>query len=198
MAKHISTDACKDLQRAISEWYKTLAPATSVEVAEEVAEEARRIVGEIVFELGLLDTTGKASYRGRTLPCSCGATKVFVGYRTRFVKSLVGEKQIKRAYYHCEASNHPEGRAQDPPPWDQEQGLSGKVGTLRFKGAVSHVMGLVPYGAGVELIAKLCDVTLEESTAEAVVLEVGERIRAVEQERMAQVKLRLERASPGT
>ena len=121
-----------------------------------------------------------------------------MGYRTRFVKSLVGEKQIKRAYYHCEASNHPEGRAQDPPPWDQEQGLSGKVGTLRFKGAVSHVMGLVPYGAGVELIAKLCDVTLEESTAEAVVLEVGERIRAVEQERMAQVKLRLERASPGT
>jgi hypothetical protein len=56
-------------------------------------------------------------------------------------------------------------------------------------------MGITPYSDGVNLISELCNVNVEESTAEAIVLEVGSRIRAAEQERVDTVKLRLERAT---
>src|SRR5258708_5533262 len=101
MAVHISTDAQKDLRELVTEWYKKLPTVISLNEAEEVAFEVRRIVGDQVFELGLLDITGKASYKGTSLPCGCGETKRFVNYRKRWVKSMCGETQIERAYYHC-------------------------------------------------------------------------------------------------
>ena len=58
-----------------------------------------------------------------------------------------------------------------------------------------RVMGVTPYSDGVDLISELCNVAVEESTAEAIVQEVGGRIRAAEQQRVDNVKLRLERAT---
>jgi hypothetical protein len=195
MAVHISTDAQKDLRELVTGWCKNLPSVGSVNEAEELAFEVRRIVGELVFELGLLDITGKASYRGTTLPCTCGSTKRFVDYRKRWVKSMCGETQVERAYYHCPGKKHSEGVKQDPPPWDQEQGLTSLIGTPRFKGTVCRVMGVVPYSNGVGLVSELCDVKIEESTAEGIMLEVGPRIRAVEEKRVEQVKLHIERAT---
>jgi hypothetical protein len=195
MAVHISTEAQKDLRELVAEWYKKLPTVCSLNEAEEVALEVRRIVGEQIFELGLLDITGKASYKGATLPCTCGETKRFVSYRRRWVKSMCGEAQIERAYYHCAGIKHGEGVKQDAPPWDQEQGLTSLIGTPRFKAAVCRVMGVVPYSNGVELISELCGVSIEESTAEAIMLEVGPRIRAMEEQHVEQVKLHIERAT---
>lgn len=194
MAVHISTEAQKDLRELVAEWHKKLPTVGSLDEAEAVAFEVRRIVGELVFELGLLNITGKSSYRGTTLPCTCGSTKRFVNYRKRWVKSMCGETQIERAYYHCSGKKHGEGVKQDPPPWDQEQGLTRLIGTPRFKAAVCRVMGAVPYSNGVDLISELCGVSIEESTAEAIMLEVGPRIRAMEEQRVEQVKLHIERA----
>jgi len=195
MAMDISTDAVKDLREMITVWLKKLPPVRSLDEAEELALEVRHIVGEIVLETGLLSVTGKASFRGTYLPCSCGSTRRFVGYRKRWVKSQCGEVQIERGYYHCSAVAHREGRKQDPPPWDAEQGLTSKIGTPRFKGIVCRVMGVAPYSDGVDLLSDLCNVAVEESTAEDIVLEVGARIRCAERERVDNVKQRLERAT---
>src|ERR1700722_2854453 len=194
MAGDISTDARKDLRELVAEWYKKLPTVGSVSEAEEVAFEVRRIVGEQVFELGLLAITGKASYKGTSLPCTCGSRKRFVDYRKRWVKSMCGETQIERAYYHCSGEKHSEGVKQDLSPWDQEQGLTSLIGTPRFKAAVCRVMGMVPYSNGVGLVSELCGVKIEESTAEGIMLEVGRRIRAAEEQRVEQVKLHIERA----
>ena len=195
MAVHISAGVQKDLRELVAALHKKLPAVGSLNEAEEVALEVRRIVGEQIFELGLLDITGKASYRGTTLPCSCGETRRFVSYRKRWVKSMCGETQIERAYYHCAGEKHGEGAKQDTPPWDQEQGLTSLIGTPRFKAVVCRVMGVVPYSNGVGLISELCGVSIEESTAEAIMLEVGPRIRAVEESRVEQVKLHIERAT---
>ena len=195
MAMDISTDAVKDLRELITGWLKKLAPVSSLDEAEALALEVRQLVGEIVLEAGLLSVTGKASYRGPHQPCSCGSTRRFVDYRKRWVKSQCGEVQVERAYYHCSGASHREGRKQDPSPWDAEQGLTSMLGTPRFKAIVCRVMGITPYSDGVDLISELCNVAVEESTAEAIVLEVGARIRAAEQERVDNVKLRLERAT---
>jgi hypothetical protein len=53
-------------------------------------------------------------------------------------------------------------------------------------------MGHVPYAAGVDLLERLCGVRIEESTAEDIVLEVGVRVRAQEEQRVEAVKLGLE------
>jgi hypothetical protein len=195
MAMDISTDAVKDLRELITGWLKRLAPVSTLDEAEALALEVRQLVGEIVLEAGLLSVTGKASYRGRRLMCSCGSTRRFVGYRKRWVKSQCGEVQVERAYYHCSGALHGEGRKQDPSPWDAEQGLTSMIGTPRFKAIVCRVMGVTPYSDGVDLISELCNVAVEESTAEAIVQEVGARIRAAEQQRVDNVKLRLERAT---
>lgn len=195
MAVHISTEAQKDLRELIAVWRKGLPPVSSVNEAEELAIEVRRIVGEQIFESGMLDISGKASYRGARLRCSCGETKRFVNYRKRWVKSMCGEVQIERAYYHCAVKKHGEGTRQDAPPWDQEQGLTSLIGTPRFKATVCRVMGMVPYSNGVDLISELCGVRIEESTAEAIMLEVGPRIRAAQEKRVEQVKLHIERAT---
>jgi hypothetical protein len=194
MAVDISAEAQKDLRELVSLWHKKLPAVGSLNEAEEVAFEVRRIVGEQIFELGMLDITGKASYKGTTLRCTCGEMKCFINYRKRWVKSMCGETQIERSYYHCSGKKHSEGVKQDPPPWDQEQGLTRLIGTPRFKAAVCRVMGVVPYSNGVGLISELCGVSIEESTAEAIMLEVGPRIRAMEEQRVEQVKLHIVRA----
>lgn len=195
MAVSISTDAVKDLQELISGWLSKLTAVDTLEEAEELALEVRQMVGEIVYGAGLLSITGKASYHGVILPCSCGGTRRFVGYRRRWVKSPCGEVQVERAYYHCCGAAHREGRKQDPPPWDAEAGLTSMMGTPRFKALVCRVMGVTTYSDGVDLLSELCNVAVEESTAEDIVQEVGARIRAAEQQRVDNVKLRLERAT---
>jgi len=195
MAVDISTDVVKDLQELITGLLGRLGPVGTLDEAEELALEVRQIVGEMVLEASLLSIAGKASYRGPHLLCSCGSTRRFVDYRKRWVKSPCGEVQVARAYYHCCGAAHDEGHKQDPPPWDAEQGLTNMMGTPRFKALVCRVMGITPYSDGVDLISELCNVAVEESTAEDVVLEVGTRIRAAEQQRVENVKLRLERAT---
>ena len=195
MAVDISTDLRKDLQDLIVGWLNKLSPVGGLDEAEGLALEVRQIVGEIVLETSLLRITGKATYRGSQVPCSCGCKRRFVDYRPRWVKSPCGEVQVSRAYYHCTGDKHHEGRKQDPPPWDAEQGLTKMMGTPRFKALVCRVMGVTPYSDGVDLISELCNVDVEESTAEDMVMEVGSRIRAAEQQRVETVKLRLERAT---
>jgi hypothetical protein len=195
MAVSISTDAVKDLQELIIGWLSKLTPVDTLAKAEDLALEVRQMVGEIVFESGLLSITGKASYQGVTLPCSCGARRRFVDYRRRWVKSPCGEVQVERAYYHCCGAAHHEGRKQDPPPWDEEQGLTSMMSTPRLKALVCRVMGVTTYSDGVDLLSELCNVSVEESTAEDIVQEVGARIRAAEQQRVDNVKLRLECAT---
>lgn len=195
MAEHISTMAWNDLRAVVTQWYKSLPAVTSLDDAETRGLEVRQRVGELVFELGLLDTTDRASYRGRELPCNCGSMRRFVSYRKRWIKSMCGEVQIIRAYYHCSQCGRTAGSEQERSPWDQEQGLTGLLATPRLKGIVCRTMGAVPYSTGTDLILDLCNVKIEQSTAESIVTEVGPRIRAEEEKRVDQVKLRLEQAS---
>jgi hypothetical protein len=105
------------------------------------------------------------------------------------VKSLCGEVRVKRAYYHCPACHH--GHT----PWDGAQGLTAKIETPRLKAAVCKVMGRLVYSEGVRLLQELCRVSLEESTAQAIVAEVGQRVRAQQNQCVEQVQALTKRAS---
>ncbi len=189
MTTLISPEARQDLLGIVAGWCARHAQAGNLAEAETLAEEARHLVGQAVLEAGLAAQGGKATYQGRFRPCACGQQARFVGYRPRWIRSLCGEVRLTRAYYHCPACHTGQH------PWDQAQGLTDKPETPRLKGVVCQVMGRLVYAEGVVLLADLCRVCLEESTAEAIVGEVGARIRAQEQAQVTTVQKATERAA---
>jgi hypothetical protein len=188
MAGVISVAGRKDLLQLVKEWYAKHGDAGNLAEAEALAEETRQLVGEIVLEASLLPVTGKATYQGRSLKCDCGARARFVNYRCRWVKSPCGEVRVGRAYYHCATCKS--GQT----PWDKAQGLNERVWSPRLKGMVCRAVGRLTYAEGCSVLLELCGISLEESSAEAIVLEVGPRIRAEEEKRTAQAKEQTKRA----
>jgi len=58
---------------------------------------------------------------------------------------------------------------------------------------VCRAVGRLTYAEGCSILGELCGISLEESSAEAILGEVGPRIRAEEAERIAQVKAQTQR-----
>lgn len=189
MAGDISVAGRHDLLALAKTWCLQHGQASNLAEAEALAEEARQIVGEAIVEASLLRVTGKATYQGASLSCSCGARARFVNYRDRWVKSLCGEVRVGRAYYHCAACKS--GQA----PWDKAQGLNERVWSPRFKGMVCRAVGRLTYADGCSVLHELCGISLEESSAEAILKEVGPRIRAQEESHVAEVKEQTKRAT---
>jgi hypothetical protein len=191
MAFVISPQAAADLRALLTSWCRDHGLPASLQETELLSEAVRDLSGQVVLETCLLSQGGRSSCCGQSIVCKCGGKARFVGYRKRWVRSVCGEVRVERAYYHCAACKTGQF------PWDKEQGLTSKVSTPRLKSMVCHVMGHVPYAAGVELLERLCGVCIEESTAEAIVAEVGERVRVQEEQQVNAVKLELERQSRG-
>jgi hypothetical protein len=188
MASIISGEARQDLLRLAKDWCAQYGQAGNLAEAESLAEEARQTVGEAILETSLLGVSGKATYAGTRLPCACGGWLRFVSYRGRWVKSWCGEVRVERAYYHCSACKS--GQA----PWDRAQGLNERIWSPRFKAMVCGAMGRLPYAEGCCMLLELCGLSLQESSAEAILREVGPRIRAEEAQRTVQMQAELEQA----
>src|ERR1051325_4234513 len=175
-----SLEAADNLRELVRGWVRAHGKASSVADAESMAEEVRSLCGQVALEETIGDMSGKPTYRGTSVVCSCGSRARFVSYRRRWIKTLSGETQLSRAYYHCAscpcASCH-RGQA----PWDAEQGLNGLVWTPRTKALVSQMCARLPYREAVELLGEAGVIRLEESSAEEIVLEVGSRLRAAEE-----------------
>jgi len=146
--------------------------AKNLEEAERMALDLAEQVKKAAFQALVEPLAGKATYQGTSVSCGCGERARFVGYRRRWIRSLCGEVHIARAYYHC--SQCQSGLA----PWDHQQGLSERVYTPALKATVAEVMASLAYAEGTRLLQRLGIVNIEESSAEAVVIEVGSRLRA--------------------
>src|SRR5450432_116357 len=188
MAGVISVEGRQDLLGLVKDWCSRHGHASNLAEAEALAEEARQVVGEVILEASLLRVSGKATYQGTNLCCACGERARFVDYRWRWVKSLCGEVRVQRAYYHCAACKS--GQA----PWDAAQGLNERVWSPRLKAMICRAVGRLTYADGCAMLDELCGICVEESSAEAILKEVGPRIRAEEEQPTAQVKAQAERA----
>lgn len=139
-----------------------------------MAEEAIGAVGE------------KSSYQGCSIACDCGYKAPFKGYRRRNIVTRAGVLRVKRAYYYC--SHCHTGYA----PWDGRQGLNSRVWSSGVKALVADRLlsaeldGRLTYGevSRVEDQRSSLEITLglsiEESSAETIAAEVGERLREAE------------------
>ena len=185
MASTISAAARNDLRAFVKDFVRAHTLAENLAEVEALAVEIESIVGQAVLEAGLERVTWKASYQGSRYDCECGRKARFVGYRSRWIKSSVGETKVKRAYYHCEHCK------QGYLPWDAAQGLNERVWTPGLKATVCRVAARVSYSETVDLLSELGVADIEESSAEAIVLEVGKRLRADDQDALERTKTHL-------
>jgi hypothetical protein len=171
------SDAIGDLLLQCVEEIMRSVQVEDLEDAEAVAEELGRIVSEAVVQK-LLESFKSRSYQGSAVECQCGARARFMGYRKRKVVTTSGAADVERAYYHCGEC----GTGQIP--WDEAQGLNERQMTPTMKALVSELCAVLPYGQATRMVERLTGVTVQRSTAEHVVAEVGSRVREAEDKRI--------------
>ena len=176
----VSTQTLDSLRSLVCDLMQESLQPASVDEVEEVVEAVRRVCSEAAQEVLLRKLTGRSTYKGVSLPCPCGSQARFVAYRKRWVKTAYAETQVERAYYHCGACRR--GQA----PWDTQQGLNARVWSAKLKGLVCQLCAHLPYETATSLLERTGCVRVEESSAEAIVLEVGARLR--EQEEQARLR----------
>jgi hypothetical protein len=171
------SDAVRDLLLECSHSIADAIEVAGVEEAEAVAEELGRLVSGAVVQQ-LLKSTKSGSYQGSSIDCDCGAQARFMGYRKRKLVTTSGPANVEGAYYHCGEC----GTGQIP--WDEAQGLNERQMTPTMKALVSELSAVLPYGQATRMVERLTGVTVQRSTAEHVVAEVGSRVREAEDERI--------------
>lgn len=180
MTPDSSRSELADLLAAVArEWCENHLPGAGVEEAEALAVEAGRRVGGAVFEVAVRKGNVDRGYHGARLPCPCGMGARFVSYRERWVRSVVGEVRVERAYYRCQQCKH------SFCAWDEKYGMSAASFTPSLKARVARLCSRVTYREAGEELAEWCGLSLAESSLEEIVAEVGGRLRAAEDVRTA-------------
>jgi hypothetical protein len=179
MTQRLSASAAEDLRAHLREWFRSHPEVhfDNLEAAEECAVEVGRVAAECAFESAAGVCGTRAGYCGAWVACACGGRAKFVGYRRRWVRGQPGEVGVTRAYYHCR------GCHRGLVPWDREQGLDQGVLTPRVKSQVAELGARGVFQDTQEVLERLLGIPLAVSTLEDVVLEVGGRLRAAENER---------------
>ena len=175
----VQHERIQDLQQIIIQWYREHGTAQTVAEVEQLAELVARAAGAAVAEAGIAAVAAVAASHRREhnqLPCPCGDKALFKQDRRRDVVSLYGTVSVKRAYYYCSRCGHSQI------PWDTEQGLNPRSFTPRVKALVAQVAARSSYRDSVELLELLAGFSIPQSTAEAIVAEVGGRVRAEEEQ----------------
>lgn len=172
MTADLSTLDLSDLRRMVTEWWQAHIEASTLAQAEEVALSISRDLAQAMVESGVGAQSGRASYAGGQLACRCGERARFVGYRERWLQTLCGEVRVARAYYHCAAC------ATGQLPWDRAQGLNERLWSPGVKALAAEVGARLPYREAAHLLERVLGYTLEESSLQEVVQEMGERLRA--------------------
>jgi len=178
---HDSPPDLTNLHAALEAWASMQLTAPDLATAEHLAQLVGRQVTTWLFTQLVAQWGAQVGYLGAHLPCPCGRKARFVGYRERWVHSRAGEGRVRRAYYHCAACQTGQF------PWDQAQGLTERVWTPEVKALVSECCAQLSYREAATFLGRHCHLPLAASSLEAVVVEVGARLRAEEEAQITAV-----------
>jgi hypothetical protein len=113
----------------------------------------------------------KKGYHGSSCACACGRSARFVNWRPKQVHSLIGELELRRAYYHCA------GCRSSQVPWDLTLAL-GRRNLTPAAAEVTTLAGtLASFAQAAErTLSKMTGLRLSESTVRRTTEEAGERL----------------------
>jgi hypothetical protein len=159
-------EALKEELAGLLDWLGG-ADSPDLATAERVTQDRLRAVGARLLEAGLAARgTGKA---GPRLPCGCGGTAAFEGYRPKEVQTLVGWVTVRRAYYACRSCGR--GRA----PLDGALGLARDSHGPGVRRLAARFGALLPFAQAAATLAEAAGVRLSASEVRGVTEAAGAR-----------------------
>lgn len=129
-------------------------------------------------------------HQGNSLPCDCGGVQRFIGYRPRWVVTLLGTMRVRRAYYHCS------GCGASSVPYDRASGLGGGHLSNGLAAAVSLLAVDISFENACRKIEKLLGVKADDNAAVKVVEQAGAVLLARQQEAIEQFQREGQVAEP--
>lgn len=121
-------------------------------------------------------------HRGPQLSCGCGEQAEFVDYRRKGVLTVLGEVQVRRAYYHCACCAH------GTIPKDEELDIVGSSVSPGVRRLLARVGAQEAFEAGSRDLAELAGIEVKTKEVERVSEACGEAMeQAAARERAAVV-----------
>ena len=170
-----STSSIQFLQEAAAEWCDRELQVQSIAEAEEAVLEVSRRLAEAMMAAAVKKLEHRATYEGPSLTCECGGTARFITYRKRWIRTMCGDVQVSRAYYHCKECHT------GISPWDNREGLGERTWSPGVKSIVGELCARLTYSEVSQLLERVLGLGVEESSQQDIVLGIGSRMREVEQ-----------------
>ena len=147
---------------------------------EAVETAARRLALEVMGKAVAARLDADLSdAAGARLPCACGAQARYAGRRPRTFVTALGEMELLRAWYHCDACGR--GFA----PRDRELGFGdGRLSPAALR-MVGRAAGEASFGRASSLLRELAGLNVDAKTVERRAEALGREIAADERERVA-------------
>ena len=171
----VSTSSIQILQGMAVQWCEKELKVSSIAEAEQAVLEASRRIAEAMMAAAVKKLDERATYEGPRLTCDCGGKARFVGYRKRWIRTMCGDVQVSRAYYHCKDCHT--GMS----PWDEEQGLGERIWSPGLKSLVGEMCARLTYSEVSGLLERVLGFGVEESSQQDIVQGLGRRMREEEQ-----------------
>ena len=170
----ISRGSIKNLQETAGKWFRENVSVSTIDEAEELIVDVSRRLSEAMMGAFAEQMDPKSTYEGVRISCACGGEASFEGYRSRWVRTLCGDIRPRRAYYHCEHCHS------GVSPWDKRQGLSERIWSPGLSSLVGELCARLTYAETAQLLERVLRLSVEESSQQDIVSDLGARLRAEE------------------
>lgn len=116
-------------------------------------------------------------HAGQYVPCGSGHQAVFVAYRGKTVRTVLGPVRLARAWYHCRCCGH--GHA----PLDEQLGVTGSTHSPGLAAMIDIAAGAAPFTTASRLLADLAGLDVTAKTIERIAEADGLAAQAEQAER---------------
>lgn len=120
-------------------------------------------------------------HAGARVGCGAGHHAVFVGYRDKTVRTVLGPVTISRAWYHCRACGH--GHA----PRDASLGVIGSGTSPGLASMIDIAAAAAPFATASRLLADLAGITITAKSIERLAEADGLQAEAEQAQRAEQI-----------
>lgn len=126
-------------------------------------------VGAVLVEQLLNSDHG--GHGGQRMACGRGHQAEFIDYRTKHLQTILGDVQVRRAYYHCADCREPGGRGVIPK--DEELDIVGTSFSPGMRRLMARVGAQEPFDTAREDLAELAGVVVQTKAVERISEAVG-------------------------
>ncbi len=125
-------------------------------------------------------------HAGQRIACGGGHQAEFIDYRSKHLQTILGDVQVRRAYYHC--AQCPEDGGRGVIPKDQELDVVGTSFSPGMRRLMARVGAQEPFDAARQDLAELAGVVVPTKAVERISEAVGRAAEAANEAERARLR----------